>query len=151
MSIENLENAIISRLQTKVTDLIVETFPNNPDEYEFVHPIGVILVFYTGSAYSKTKSISNIVQDELAEFGITIMIRNLDLKKGCYKYLDQVKNTLTGYKIDNCKKMYPTKSKILSEDGGIWQYGITFAIPMQSTEEYEEEEKANFTGLTLEN
>lgn len=155
MLISDIENAIITRLQDKVTDLIVETFPNNPDdyiEYEFVHPIGAVLVYYAGSGYSNTKSISSIVQDELAKFGMTIMIRNLDLKKGCYKYLDQVKNALTGYKIDGCKKMYPLKSELLSEKDGIWQYGITFAISKPSTEEEDEsDELPKFTGLTLEN
>ena len=145
MDISIVETAIISRLKSKITDVLIQGFPEKPSEFRLLHPIGALLVHYQGASYSEPKSIGCIVQDSKLEFSITVVMKNLrPIEKGAYTgayaYIDKVKQVLTGYKIDGCTKMYPLKEEFLGEDNGIWQYGINFALTSQNIEVAEDEE-----------
>ena len=78
----------------------------------------------------------DIVQDNKKEFSITIVTRNLRANQGAYEYLDKVKAALTGFRVDECTKLMPTKDFFISENGGIWQYGINFSLTTTNIQNY---------------
>lgn len=132
MNIRNVENAIIERLQTSFPEILVDGFPDKPSEFILLHPIGALLVHYQGSNYTTTQALGFVTQVNQKEFSITIVTRNLRNNNGAYEYLDKVKAELSGFQIDECTSIIPTKDFFISENKGIWQYGINFTLKTQN-------------------
>ena len=42
-------DAVVEHLQAAIPWVSVEAFPERPSEYQFIHPVGAILVGYGGS------------------------------------------------------------------------------------------------------
>jgi len=137
MTINEIENEIVERIKSKISDLHIESFPDKPSEFKLTHPTGAILVHYQGGSYSDSKSIGCIYQDKKLEFSITIVTRNLRSYKGSYFYLDKVRQILTGFRPISCNKMLPVKEDFISENNGIWQYAINFSLTTPTIEETE--------------
>lgn len=138
MNIETIENKIIEKLKSKLTDLLIESFPEKPQEFVFTHPKGAILIHYQGGNYGSSQSVDVIFQQKKMEFALTIVTRNLRTNSGAYSLLEEIKSILTGFKIDGCSKMYPTKEGFLVENKGIWQYTINFELTTPSIETEED-------------
>jgi len=138
MTINEIENQIIERINSKINDLHIQGFPEKPSEFRLTHPKGAILVHYQGGNYSESKSLGYMVQDKKLEFSVTVVTKNLRSHEGSYFYLDKVRQILTGYRPDNCSKMQPIKEDFLSEDNGIWQYSINFSLTTPTIEETED-------------
>lgn len=136
MNIRDIENAIIKKLKISFPELLVEGFPDKPAEFILLHPIGAILVHYQGSNYTNSNSFSSIIQDNKKEFSITIITRNLHSNEGSYEYIDKVKTILTGFKINECSELMPIKDFFISENNGIWQYGINFSLNTTNIQSY---------------
>jgi len=138
MTINEIENQIIERINSKINDLHIQGFPEKPSEFRLTHPKGAILVHYQGGNYSESKSLGYMVQDKKLEFSVTVVTKNLRSHEGSYFYLDKVRQILTGYRPDNCSKIQPIKEDFLSEDNGIWQYSINFSLTTPTIEETED-------------
>ena len=132
MNIRNVENAIIERLQTSFPEILVDGFPDKPSEFILLHPVGALLVHYQGSNYTTTQALGFVTQVNQKEYSITIVTRNLRNNNGAYEYLDKVKAELSGFQIDECTSLIPTKDFFISENKGIWQYGINFTLKTQN-------------------
>ena len=132
MNIRNIENAIIERLQTSFPEILVDGFPDKPSEFILLHPVGALLVHYQGSNYTSTQALGFVTQVNQKEFSITIVTRNLRNNNGAYEYLDKVKAELSGFQIDECTSLIPIKDFFISENKGIWQYGINFTLKTQN-------------------
>ena len=138
MSIREIENLIVKKLQTNFPSSLVQGFPEKPQEFILLHPVGAILVHYRGGNYTNTDAINFISQDKKMDFAITIVTRNLRSNDGAYEVLEVVKRYLCGYKIVGCSKLSPTKEGFLSETKGIWQYELGFTLTTPSLEDLEE-------------
>ncbi len=134
MNIETIENKITDKLKSKLPDLLIESFPEKPQEFVFTHPKSAILIHYQGGNYGNLQSLNVIVQNKKMEFALTIITRNLRTNSGAYTLLEKIKSILTGFKIDGCSKMYPVKEDFLFENNGIWQYAINFELTTPSIE-----------------
>lgn len=132
MNIRNVENVIIERLQTSFPEILVDGFPDKPSEFILLHPVGALLVHYQGSNYTSTQALGFVTQVNQKEFSITVVTRNLRNNNGAYEYLDKVKAELSGFQIDECTSLIPTKDFFISENKGIWQYGINFTLKTQN-------------------
>ena len=132
MNIRDIENSIIDKLKNTFPEVITEGFPDKPSEFILLHPIGALLIHYQGSNYNNTESLGFINQENKKEFAITIVTRNLRANTGAYEYIDRLRNTLSGFKIDECTSLIPTKDYFISENNGIWQYGINFTLKTQN-------------------
>ena len=138
MNIREIENLIIQCLKEKFPEFLVQGFPEKPQEFILLHPVGAILVHYRGGNYSNSNSIFIISQERGLNFAITVVTRNLRNNNGAYETLDRVKQVLCGYKIPECTKLTPNKEGFISEINGIWQYEIIFTLSTPSIEEMEE-------------
>ena len=137
MNIRDIENSIIEKLKIKFPEVLVQGFPDKPSEFILLHPIGALLVHYQGSNYTNSNALGFISQDNKKEFSITIDTRNLRENQGSYEYLDKVKSILTGFEPDGCSKLMPTKDFFISENKGIWQYGINFSLTTTNIQDLE--------------
>jgi hypothetical protein len=135
VNIRTVENAIIEQLKLSFPEILVEGFPDKPSEFILLHQIGALLVHYQGSNYTSTQALGFVTQVNQKEFSITIVTRNLRNNNGAYEYLDNVKAVLSGFKIDECTSLIPTKDYFISENKGIWQYGINFTLKTQNIQE----------------
>ncbi len=136
MSIREIENNIISKLKDEFPEIHVEGFPDKPSEFILLHSIGALLVHYQGSNYSDSKAFGCVFQENKKEFSITVVTRNLRGNNGAYEYIDKIKQLLTGYQIDECSYLMPSKDNFISENGGIWQYAINFTLLTQNVQDY---------------
>ena len=132
MNIKEIETSIIEQLKTNFPEVLVQGFPDKPSEFNFLHPIGTILIHYQGSNYTNTEALGFVTQENKKEFGITIITRNLRSHNGAYDYIDKVKSVLSGFQIDECTSLVPTKDYFISENKGIWQYGVNFTLKTQN-------------------
>ncbi len=136
MCINTIETAIVEKLQTDFSDFLTQGFPDKPQDFTFLHPLGAILVHYRGGNYSNTNSLSYVTQEKKLDFSITLITRNLRSHNGAYEKLEQIKQSLAGFEIEGCSKLTPTKENFVSETNGIWQYEILFSLTTQSVEIY---------------
>ena len=132
MNIREIENSIIQQLKTNFPEVLVQGFPDKPSEFTLLHPTGALLVHYQGSNYTLTEALGFVTQENKKEFSVTIVTRNLRSSNGAYEYIDKVKATLSGFSIDECTSLLPTKDFFISENKGIWQYGINFTLKTQN-------------------
>jgi hypothetical protein len=133
MAILTIENDIKSQLESAITDLKVDTFPE-AGEYKLLHPKGAVLVAYESSSFNPPDSIAIIQQLVNHTFTITLIIKGLRDKNGAYSYIDLIISTLAGYEPTDCLKMYPQRTRFFGEESGIYRYDIDFIVP---TENYE--------------
>lgn len=136
MSIRNIENSIIQKLKDSFPEVLVQGFPDKPSEFILLHPIGALLVHYQGSNYTNSNALRIISQENKKEFAITVVTRNLRANQGAYEYIDNVKAALTGFQPDECSKLMPLKDYFISENSGIWQYGINFSLTTTNIQNY---------------
>jgi len=137
MTIRNIENQIIEKLKTSFPEVLVQGFPDKPSEFILLHSIGALLVHYQGSNYTNSQSLGYITQENKKEFAITVVTRNLRFNDGAYEYIDKVKAVLTGFEPDECSKLIPVKDYFISENKGIWQYGINFSLTTNNIQDFE--------------
>lgn len=136
MNIREIENNIIEKLKDTFPNILVQGFPDKPSEFLLLHSIGALLVHYQGSTYSNTDALGFVSQENKKEFSITVVTRNLRTNDGAYTYLDKVKSVLTGFEPEGCSKLMPIKDFFISENNGIWQYGINFTLTTPNIQEY---------------
>ncbi len=132
MNINTVENDIIAQLQSNITGLKIEGFPDNPSEYKLIHPRGAALVQFKGASFSKPDSTAFIQQEVNLDFSLILMIKGLRDKNGAYTYINSIMATLTGYTPTGCGKMYPVGVYFLTEKNGIWQYTLKFTVPTEN-------------------
>lgn len=128
MNIREIENSIIEKLKSSFPELLVQGFPDKPAEFILIHPVGALLVHYQGSNYTSTNALGYISQENKKEFSITVVTRNLRFNEGAYEFIDRIKSVLTGFEPDGCLKLMPSKDFFISENKGIWQYGVNFTL-----------------------
>jgi hypothetical protein len=89
-------------LKQYFTHLSVEYFPENPADYRLNHPIGAILVSYSGSNYQT---------------------ENINGDKGAITTIDIVRDCLNGHQIEGAfNTITCNRDRFISNANGIWQY-----------------------------
>lgn len=136
MNIRDIENSIISQLKTSFPELLVQGFPDEPAEFILLHPIGALLVHYQGSNYTSTNALGFVSQENKKEFSVTVVTRNLRFNEGAYEFIDRIKAVLTGFEPDGCSKLMPSKDFFISENKGIWQYGVNFTLTTANIQDF---------------
>lgn len=126
--IRELEGALLDALTEAFPDLSVEPFPDNPSEYEFIHPLGALLVQYDGGSISGTVAVDMIAQPRELHFTVLSLTRNLRDHGGCYEVLDRVRNCLLGLKLPGVKQIYSLEERFSSEADGVWVYTQGFSL-----------------------
>jgi hypothetical protein len=139
LDIETIETTILGRLSAQITGIEIAHFPDQPEAYRMTHRVGAALVRYEGADYGKLIDTAAIVQERTLKFEITVLMRDLGWSlggaasggtPGAYAMIEAVRAALTGFRVPGCEKSYPLRERFLRRDkqGGVWIYGITFAM-----------------------
>lgn len=125
-----IEQAIIARLREKIPEILVESFPDEPESYQLQHHLGAILVRYEGSRYGDPMDSGRVVQERTILFDVDVVVANLSSAGdagGVYHYLEAVRLALTGFCPPGCtRRLRPVSDAYISRKSHVWQYGILF-------------------------
>ena len=127
MAIKTIEDDIKSKLESSISDLKIDSFPDKGD-YQLMHPKGAVLVDYSGTKYAEPELTEFIQQTVIYNFSTTLIVKGLRDKDGAYSHIDSIISALTGYKPTDCVTMYPTSVDFYGEESGIFRYDISFDV-----------------------
>ncbi|MGH7865133.1 MAG: Gp37 family protein, partial [Candidatus Binataceae bacterium] len=116
-----------------------------PESYRMTHPVGAALVVYRGASYGEQLDTEIVAQERRLEFEVMVLVRDLGWNtggpsggagRGAYEILEAVRLALTGFTVPGARKMHPMKERFVERDkqGGVWVYGISFAITAVAVE-----------------
>lgn len=140
--INEIEDSIVKRLRAKIPAPIrVEAFPEAPEGYQFLTPHGSIYVRFQEEDFeTPSRAMGIIKQDGTLTFVVSVLHRNLRVQGGIYKFLDQIKVALRGFKpIPGTSKIWITKTGLIGEEKGTWHYEIWLSLVMPQVEKEEDE------------
>lgn len=129
-TVQQLESAIEAKLKAALPELEVAQFPEKPEEYQLLHPLGAVLVQYEGSAYGSNKvSTGAVAQVRTARFAITVLLRNLRGAAGCYEIMQRINTALHGLVIAGAISAVSLVAEhFVSETEGVWCYAQTVTV-----------------------
>ena len=134
--VNQIEDAIVSKLGSELNSIDVRAFPSSAEEYRKL-PLNKarVLVAYAGSSFSEPTNKDEIIQEQLLEFEITIQVRNLREHDGAYTILESVYSALSGYSpFSNSRVLYAVSEKLTGYDSNVWTWIQTWQIRERRTE-----------------
>lgn len=126
-----------SYLSAQLPDLSVEYFPDSPADYRLNHPVGALLISYTGSKFDTTVDTEFVVQTRRLTVTVTAVVRQLNGKDGAVGVLDRLRTALIGKRPPDCSKLSIGEERFLSENAGLWQYAADFTMTTVVVEDNE--------------
>jgi hypothetical protein len=141
VNLETVEDAIVAKL-AEITNVHVQSWPDNPNDFNHIHPSASLLVRYNGSSYNEPEPNNQkfLTQTRTAQWIVTVIQRSLKLKdghQGIYALLESVRAKLSGYtpaSLSDASIMWPTGDRFVSEQAGTWLYEMTFSHTYPETE-----------------
>lgn len=124
--IETAISEIKNKLKKVFNNFAIDDYPDDFNKYNFTAPDGCLLVRYDASTFSTPEAIDIISQDETLEFALFIGLRYKKFKE-CYPYLKQIKNALTGLKI-NGSKLFAKKCQFIKKIKSDFWWAYTFNL-----------------------
>ena len=133
MDLLQAEQEIVDRLKDQLDPkYLVQSFPENPSTFQFIHPSAAFLVRYQRSSYTNPEGNRQVkvFQERELEWVVTVMNRHLTKHDGIYALLETAKTALRGYTLPSfaeLSKIRITGDSFVQEEKGVWQYDITFS------------------------
>ena len=137
-------DAVTMYLQAALPWVQVDVFPENPSDYQFIHPAGAVLVGYQSSKFTQIEGLGVIAQQRDIILHLTIIGANLHGDDGALAILDEVRLAIVGYAPPNCLPCHLIREQFLSEDAGAWQYELTVQT---ETQQIQFRQPENLTGF----
>nr|VFK45781.1 MAG: Gp37 protein [Candidatus Kentron sp. TC] len=145
-----LVGRIIERLKDRIPELLVDSFPDNPEGYRLKHPKGALLVRYKGSRYGESRDLGENARDRDMVMEVTIHARGLNGESGAVAYLDRALRALSGRRIAGFSPLVPVEDGFLDQGAGLWRYFIDFSARTLFVAETEAESGPLATKATFE-
>ncbi len=132
-TVQQIETAILTKLRAAIPALSIEPYPENPAEYELLHPLGAVLVQYDGSTYGPNQTVNAaVVQRSTLRFAVVLVMRNLRDQGGCYDMLAAIRAALSGLVIPGTLTALTCLSESFStEADGVWIYAQTYEVAVR--------------------
>ena len=127
-------DAVCRHLQAAIPWVQVDVFPENPSEYQFIHPTGAVLVGYQSSSFGKIEGLGMIAQQRDVVLHLTVIGANLHGDDGALAILDEVRLAVVGFTPPDCLPCHLLLEHFVSEDAGAWQYELTVQTETQQVE-----------------
>lgn len=137
-------DAVVEHLQAAIPWVSVEAFPERPSEYQFIHPIGAILVGYGGSKFGEIEQLGRIAQQRNVRLVLTVFGSSLNTDDGTLAILDETRLAMVGFAPPNCQPCHLISEEFLDEDAGAWQYQLVLQTETQQVEVCREEKRPLF-------
>ena len=118
-------DAVQQHIQAAMPWVQVDVFPEHPADYQFIHPVGAVLVAYQSSKFGKIEGLGTIAQQRDAVLHLTIIGAHLHGDDGALAILDEVRLAIVGFTPPDCLPCHLLQENFLREDAGAWQYELT--------------------------
>ena len=113
-----LTQAIVTRLAGYMPFLEVGTYPNNPADYRFIHPLGAVLVMYQES--------DGDANQRERRFDVVAVSR--EMLDSC-RIIEAVRWILTRWEpYLGSGRFACVHDSFMNEEEGVWWYGSRFAV-----------------------
>ena len=144
MDLSAIEDDLIAKLVADITTDTPEirSFPDNPADYQLLHPKGAILVRYNGSNSETPVPNPQLKAVQLRTSNWTFFVVQKSLKKkkghqGVYGLLEEIRASLVGYTITglaDASIIWHTGDQFHSEVAGTWRYTVNFSFTFPESE-----------------
>ena len=81
----------------------IRGFPERPSEYQFIHPVGAILVGYGGSKFGDIEQLGRIAQQRDLRLMLTVFGSSLNADDGTLAILDETRLAMVGFAPPSCQ------------------------------------------------
>ena len=128
MTIQDLEPLITAQVALGLVSfgIPVEAFPERPAEYRLTHPVGKVLVIYSGSNHGPEITEEPISYERVTSWTLALMVRGLKAPKGAYAALEAAVAAIDAWTPPGCRRARVTKDGFIANNDGVWIYEITF-------------------------
>ena len=140
MDLTTIECNIIKRLKTSelFQGMDIDVFPVNFEEYNFTSSYGCVLIKYNGEDLSEPEELAMVEQTDTYSYIVYLGLRSMNDLSEAYPLIKEIKDLLTGYKINKCK-LYPSSIKHVGKVNYNDHYwAITFKFKMPNVSRFEE-------------
>ncbi|MCO6522219.1 MAG: Gp37 family protein [Snodgrassella sp.] len=115
---------VLAHIQQALPDYLVQLMPNNFKNYQFVHPLGAVLIGYQRSKFSKPCTTDLITQERRLQLRFTVFTRSLGGEQGALDLLDSLRLALVGFQPHHCQQIRLLSERFLGEADGVWRYRL---------------------------
>ncbi len=137
-------DALRDHLQQAIPWVQVDEFPERPADYQFIHPVGAVLVAYQSSQFTAIEGLGHIAQQRNITLQLTVIGASLHGDSGALAILDEVRLAIVGFAPPNCLPCHLIREQFLSENAGAWQYALTVQTETQQVERRQPENLTTF-------
>ncbi|MBW4675966.1 MAG: Gp37 family protein [Desmonostoc geniculatum HA4340-LM1] len=131
------EAAIVKRVEAILApfEVTIAPFPGDSDQQPKPGRKGMILIGYKRSRHRVT-SIQPMTVEIIAEFELSLQLKDLRTHRGAYPLLDAVRYAITGLipLKGPLSKCYPVQEGFIKAEDGIWYYALVVAVAMMQIE-----------------
>ncbi|BAZ39414.1 hypothetical protein NIES4101_53670 [Calothrix sp. NIES-4101] len=131
------EAAIVKRIEAILTpfEVSISPFPGDLDDSPKPGRKGQIFIGYKRSRFRLT-SMQPATLEVIAEYELSLMLKDLRSHTGAYPLLDQIRYAVTGFipLKGPSHKCYPVQEGFLKVEDKIWYYAMVVAVAMQQIE-----------------
>lgn len=135
--VDALCDAAVERLKTRLPPrVIVEHFPDKPEQYDFEGYDAAALVIYDASRFDREGQLGAQGLRETLRLVVVLMVRSLRGSNGAYELLHDIRTALHGQSLAGCTGLIPTEIALESEASGVFRYHAAFegslpAVPVK--------------------
>ena len=127
--LERIEDALINQLKTFVSKLVkVESYPGDPNTYDFSGLECAILVHYRSSKYKASKDVGNNAQKRRVNFSLVLLSRTLRDQTGIYQTLEDMRLAIQGQSFEGSDAVEIVSDDLIREIKGQWQWEIVIGL-----------------------
>lgn len=152
---EDLEDAIIDRLDPIKVPGVIEVVKLPETEKEFARPVqGTrVTVSAMGSEFGDVRSTFHVSQESTARIVATIQSNKLRGSNNLYAVEQAIRLLLLGFAPEHFAKMYLVKAGLIQREfeENVWSYSLEFACKGMVVEEAEPETGPLITQITINN
>lgn len=119
-----LMDSVLDRLQAVYRDqLEVDYFPDDPQGYRLNHTHGALLLGFSRAQFGTDRATDAVWVERELTLPLTLIFRQLRGPQGVIRYLDLVRETLTGWTPAHADRpLRPAAEQFVGQSPGLWQY-----------------------------
>lgn len=124
--IATIEAGILALLKEELdADFYVDSYPDDPESFDFAQFSKAVLVHYTGSDHAPTTT-GGAAMRRVPQFAVHLACRNLNGAGGSYEFLDRIMSVLQRERISG-GRIHVLKDSLSSQNEGLWHWVIDIA------------------------
>lgn len=148
IGIQAIEQTLVDLLAAAGLPYEVMPYPDKSNEYRFTHPHGVVLIRFRKASFDGPRPIDSVVQDVTVHFDCAVLGRALRGTRGAYTVADQVRNALSGQRLESAP-IYTVSEEFVEEEDGVWSFMLSYAVPLTHVQMLAEEALPTLHRLTM--